>query len=72
MLVPILCDVLPLFVFDRDGSVAGGLWYLHFRLVEKLSDEKARAEAARLGFREDGASRTMWIAVQNYLSEMKP
>ncbi len=62
----------PLFVFDRDGSLAGGLWYLHFRLVDHLSDEKARAEAARLGFREDGASRTMWIAVQKYLSEQSP
>jgi protein tyrosine phosphatase (PTP) superfamily phosphohydrolase (DUF442 family) len=62
----------PLFVFDRDGSLAGGLWYLHFRLVDKLSDEKARAEAARLGFREDGAHRTMWIAVQKYLRDQTP
>jgi protein tyrosine phosphatase (PTP) superfamily phosphohydrolase (DUF442 family) len=61
----------PLFVFDRDGSLAGGLWYLHFRLVDNLSDEKARAEAARLGFRDDGASKTMWIAVQKYLSDLK-
>jgi protein tyrosine phosphatase (PTP) superfamily phosphohydrolase (DUF442 family) len=62
----------PIFVFDRDGSLAGGLWYLHFRLVDKLSDEKARAEAARLGFRVDGSSQTMWIAVQKYLSDQNP
>jgi protein tyrosine phosphatase (PTP) superfamily phosphohydrolase (DUF442 family) len=62
----------PLFVFDRDGSLAGGLWYLHFRLVDGQSDEKARAEAARLGFREDGAHRTMWIAVQKYLRDQNP
>jgi hypothetical protein len=62
----------PLFVFDRDGSLAGGLWYLHFRLVDHFSDEKARAEAARLGFREEGAHRAMWIAVQKYLSELNP
>lgn len=62
----------PLFVFDRDGSLAGGLWYLHFRLVDKMSDEKARTEAARLGFREEGAHRTMWIAVQKYLRDQNP
>jgi hypothetical protein len=60
---------LPLFVYDKDASVAGGLWYLHFRLVEGATDEKARAEAARLGFRQeqDDAHRTMWIAVQKLL-----
>jgi len=25
---------LPMFVYDRDGAVAGGLWYLHFRTAE--------------------------------------
>ncbi|MGH7224354.1 MAG: fused DSP-PTPase phosphatase/NAD kinase-like protein, partial [Gemmataceae bacterium] len=25
----------PLFVFDKDGSLAGALWYLHFRLVDR-------------------------------------
>ncbi len=60
---------LPLFVYDRDGSLAGGLWYLHFRLVENATDEKARTEAARLGFKEDrdNEHRTMWIAVQNFI-----
>jgi protein tyrosine phosphatase (PTP) superfamily phosphohydrolase (DUF442 family) len=64
----------PLFVYDRDSSLAGGLWYLHFRLVDKASDEKARDDAARLGFRpnEDGAHKAMWLAVQNFLATMKP
>jgi protein tyrosine phosphatase (PTP) superfamily phosphohydrolase (DUF442 family) len=59
----------PLFVYDRDGSLTGGLWYLHYRLMEGWSDEKARAEAARLGFRQerDDRHRTMWIAIQKLL-----
>lgn len=63
----------PLFVYDRDGSMAGGLWYLHYRLVEKESDERAREDAARLGFREneDGPHKGMWLAVQNFLDTMK-
>jgi len=64
----------PLFVFDRDSSLAGALWYLHFRTVDGMTDEKAQAEAARLGFRidQDDNSRTMWIAVQNYLRNQNP
>ena len=61
---------LPLFVYDKDGAVAGGLWYLYFRTVEHASDERARSEAARLGLQpaEGGEQRTMWVAVQRYLS----
>ncbi len=61
----------PLFVYDRDGSLAGGLWYLYLRLVEHDTDETARVRAARLGLREDreGAQRAMWLAVQKLLSE---
>jgi protein tyrosine phosphatase (PTP) superfamily phosphohydrolase (DUF442 family) len=64
---------LPLFVYDKDSSLAGGLWYLHFRLVEKESDENARVDAARLGFRQNdnGPHQAMWLAVQNYLTAMK-
>jgi protein tyrosine phosphatase (PTP) superfamily phosphohydrolase (DUF442 family) len=63
---------LPLFVYDKDSAVLGGLWFLYFRLQEKASDEKARAEAARLGFRsdEEGEHRTMWVAVQKLLSTL--
>jgi hypothetical protein len=65
---------LPLFVYDKDSSLAGGLWYLHFRLVEKETDAKAREDAARLGFQQNANEphKTMWIAVQNYLSNVKP
>jgi protein tyrosine phosphatase (PTP) superfamily phosphohydrolase (DUF442 family) len=64
----------PLFVFDRDSSLAGAMWYLHFRTAGGLTDEKARTEAARLGFRndQDDNARTMWIAVQNYLRNTNP
>jgi hypothetical protein len=60
---------LPLFVYDKDASLTGGLWYLYYRLMEGYSDEKARGEAARLGFRleQDERHQTMWIAVQKLL-----
>ena len=61
----------PLFVYDRDGSLAGALWYLHFRFVDRDTDETARVRAARLGLREDreGTHRAMWLALQKLLSE---
>lgn len=60
----------PLFVYDRDGSLAGSLWYAHFRTTEKVSDEAARVRAGSLGLREDrsGGHREMWQAVQQLLS----
>ena len=48
----------PLFVYDADGSLSGGLWYLYFRRVEKLSDEAARLRATRLGLKEGPTART--------------
>jgi protein tyrosine phosphatase (PTP) superfamily phosphohydrolase (DUF442 family) len=66
---------LPLFVYDRDSSLAGALWYLHFRIVDKMSDEKARADASQLGFKEGSDNpqlKNMWLAVQNYLAKNKP
>jgi protein tyrosine phosphatase (PTP) superfamily phosphohydrolase (DUF442 family) len=64
---------LPLFVYDKDGSLAGALWYLHFRLVDQAREEKAREEAERLGFKQDrsDAHLKMWLAVQNLLNELK-
>jgi protein tyrosine phosphatase (PTP) superfamily phosphohydrolase (DUF442 family) len=63
----------PLFVYDRDGSLAGALWYLYFRLVDGASDEKAREEAERLGFKRDGSDAhvKMWLAVQSLLEQLK-
>ena len=64
---------LPLFIYDKDGSLGGAMWYLYFRTVEGTSDEKARSEAIRLGFQPDqnNEHRTMWIAVQNYVRNMR-
>jgi protein tyrosine phosphatase (PTP) superfamily phosphohydrolase (DUF442 family) len=63
----------PLFVYDRDGTLAGPLWYLHFRTAEGAGDEDARTRAARLGLREDTEEgKPMWLAVQQYLSGQKP
>jgi protein tyrosine phosphatase (PTP) superfamily phosphohydrolase (DUF442 family) len=61
----------PTFVYDRDGSLAGGLWYLYFRVALQLSDDVARVRAGSLGLREDsdGVRREMWLAIQKYLSE---
>ena len=61
----------PLFVYDRDGSLAGSLWYLHFRTSEQATDDGARVRAGRLGLRDDadGPHRLMWLAIQKYLSE---
>jgi protein tyrosine phosphatase (PTP) superfamily phosphohydrolase (DUF442 family) len=64
-------DGLPLFVYDRDGTLAGALWYLHFRTARQLPDDAARVRAGALGFREesDDAHREMWLAVQRFLAE---
>ena len=64
---------LPLFVYDKDSSLAGALWYLHFRLAEKETDEQARQNAENLGFRQDrsDAYLKMWLAVQNLLKDLK-
>jgi protein tyrosine phosphatase (PTP) superfamily phosphohydrolase (DUF442 family) len=60
----------PLFVYDKDGSAAGAMWYLYHRLHLKADDDKARTEAARLGFRpDDEEHKTMWIAVQALLKK---
>ncbi len=61
----------PVFVYDKDGMLAAGLWYLYFRTVENESEETARIRAARLGLKEDpkGEHQQMWLAIQKYLSE---
>jgi hypothetical protein len=61
----------PLFVYDADGSLAGPLWYLYFRKVEKLSDDAARLRATRLGLKEsaEGPQRELWLAVQKLLAQ---
>jgi hypothetical protein len=64
----------PLFVYDRDGILAGGLWYLQFRIADGASDEVARTNAARLGLKDDQTpeAKRMWLAIQQYLGGNKP
>ncbi|HEV3259145.1 MAG TPA: hypothetical protein VG013_19890 [Gemmataceae bacterium] len=66
-------SIRPLFVYDSNGVLAGGLWYLHFRTVARDSDEVARLKAARLGLKSevDADNRTMWLAIERYLQERK-
>jgi hypothetical protein len=61
----------PLFVYDKDGMLAGGLWYLHFRTVDRITDEAARTKANRLGLKDEtlGDHKAMWLAIQKLLSE---
>jgi protein tyrosine phosphatase (PTP) superfamily phosphohydrolase (DUF442 family) len=61
----------PVFVYDKEGALAGGLWYLHFRIVESAGADEARAKATRLGLKDngDGLHKEMWLAVQNYLDK---
>lgn len=64
---------LPLFVYDREGDLTGGLWYLYFRLTEQIDDDAARVRISSLGFREnrEEAHRTMWLAIQKLLNESR-
>jgi hypothetical protein len=61
----------PLFVYDADGLLSGGLWFLYFRRIERLSDEAAKLRAARLGWRDsaDGPHREMALAVQRLMGQ---
>jgi hypothetical protein len=66
---------LPLFVYDRDSSLVGGLWYLHFSIHEGYDDDRAAIEAGRLGLNIDadgGPHKEMWLAIQRYLQMSKP
>ena len=66
-------DNQPVFVYDRDGTLAGPLWYLRFRSVDRLADEEARRKATSLGLRDDGTgdSISLWVAIQEYLRKNK-
>jgi protein tyrosine phosphatase (PTP) superfamily phosphohydrolase (DUF442 family) len=64
----------PLFVYDQDGALAGGMWYLYFRVVEQMNHTRALELASRHGLSpesEVGLHREMLLAVQKYLS-MEP
>ena len=64
----------PLFVYDNDGSLMGGLWYLYFRIVDKVESGDAARKAIQLGLKEvkdgqaaDSPYAEMWDAVQEYM-----
>lgn len=64
----------PLYVCDDATGVAGGLWYLYFRLQKNYSVEDARREAKRLGLDFDnteGEAGTMAVAVESFLKRYK-
>ena len=56
----------PLFVYDRDGALAGGLWYLHFRLSDQIPDDRRasglRAWACARTEATGSSHRGMWLA----------
>lgn len=63
----------PLFVYDKDGSSAGAMWYLFNKYHLKSDEAKSSAEAKRLGLRDDDEEhKAMWIAVQALLNKSSP
>jgi protein tyrosine phosphatase (PTP) superfamily phosphohydrolase (DUF442 family) len=64
----------PLFVYDQDGVLAGGMWYLHFRLSAGVAEEEALRRAGRLGLKKDqeGEPLRMWLAIQKLLGAQPP
>jgi protein tyrosine phosphatase (PTP) superfamily phosphohydrolase (DUF442 family) len=63
----------PLFAYDKDGMLAGPLWYLHFRTIDLATDEAARIKAAPLGLKEklESDDKAVWLAIQNLLSQLE-
>lgn len=61
----------PVFVYDRDGALAGSVWYLHFRTTDGATGEEARGKAAGLGLREEraGLHHEMWLSARQLLEE---
>jgi hypothetical protein len=63
----------PLFVYDKDRMLAGSLWYLHFRTVERLANDKAQEKAVPLGLQveQNESNRSMWLAIQKVLEQVR-
>jgi hypothetical protein len=62
----------PLFVYSREPMISGSLWYLHFRTVDRLADDLAKAKAVPLGLQQEqtDANRPMWLAIQKVLEQV--
>jgi protein tyrosine phosphatase (PTP) superfamily phosphohydrolase (DUF442 family) len=63
----------PVFVYDKDGTLAGAVWYAHFRVAGHDDDRQARAKASRLGLKDDQTAegKARWPAIQALLDELK-
>ncbi|HEV3146701.1 MAG TPA: hypothetical protein VGZ47_22635 [Gemmataceae bacterium] len=63
----------PLFVYDSAGLRSGVMWYMNFRTVEKMSDDRARDRALQFGLRTTGSDEVaaFWIAIQKYFEAKK-
>ena len=59
------------FVYDKDGALAGGMWYLSFRILDLDSHDNALIRAGALGLRPNGdeIQREMVAAVRKYADE---
>lgn len=60
-----------IFVYDKDGSLAGAMWYLYQRMGESNNDDVAQLNARPLGLQtaRDGQHRDMWQAAQRVANE---
>jgi protein tyrosine phosphatase (PTP) superfamily phosphohydrolase (DUF442 family) len=59
----------PIFIHDSTGSRTGSMWYLHRVTVDKIPDDRARSQAARIGLKDSDTE--LWLAIQRYLAEKK-
>ena len=61
----------PLFVYDKDGTLVGAMWYVYFRTVDKLSDADAKKRAIDFGLKaaETGDHSALWKAAQKVAQE---
>src|SRR5262245_8464108 len=61
----------PLFVYDKDGTLAGAIWYTYLRAVEKLPAVDAKKRAVEFGLKPaaTGEHADLWSAAQRITQE---
>jgi protein tyrosine phosphatase (PTP) superfamily phosphohydrolase (DUF442 family) len=59
----------PIFIHDSTGSRAGAMWYLHRVTVDKIPDDRARSQAARIGLKDSDTE--LWLAIQKLRAEQQ-
>ena len=57
----------PVYFFDRDGTRAGMIWYVHRLTSDKVDAQLASHEAEELGL----SDKTVWVAAAKYLDTVK-